>query len=282
MPVELLRQARAVEQAWSMAWVSLGAVDREPRTFAEETPEWVRVYTPGAREMLLNVVLRYNAAAPVTMQDVESAIVPYRRYRLPFQWWLTPGTEPAGLRDRLYELGMQTWGGATSMTLSLAGWRPEYQKVKAASCFLRRSRTVEDADAALQIICAVFFVPREPMARWTTLNPAAQIYVASVNGRPAAALATLRHDGVVGVYHVATLPFARRQGIAGNLLILALHEAIEAGCTTATLTATPEARHIYAQLGFSTCGLLEQWVPGPALNRSLIYGTSPVLEPGVS
>ncbi|MGO8950208.1 MAG: GNAT family N-acetyltransferase [Ktedonobacterales bacterium] len=283
MPSELLlRQARAVEQAWSMAWVSLSAVVTEPRTVAEDTPEWVRVYTPGAREMLLNIVLRYRLAAPVTIGDIERVIRPYRQYRLPFQWWFTLGTEPAGLRDCLQEIGMQTWGGTTSMTLSLAGWEPAYPNAPSGGCVLHHALSPQEADAALQIICAVYFLPREPMARWTTLNPATQIYVAWVNSRPAAALTTVRHEGVVGIYHVATLPFARRQGIAGNLLIVALREAIQAGCTTAALTATPEARHLYEQLGFTRCGLLEQWVPGPALTRSLVYGPSPMPEQGVS
>ncbi len=282
MPVDQLQQARAVEQAWSMAWFSLGAVSQEPRSIAEDTPRWVRVYTPGAQETLVNIVLRYRSPSVVTMQDLELAIAPYRRYRLPFQWWLTRGTEPEGLRDRLVELGMQSWGGATSMTLPLSGWQPSYREVNTSGCLLSHCRRPEDAESALQVICAVFFLSREPMARWTTRNPATQIYLATVGGRPAAALTTSRHNGVVGVYHVATLPFARRHGIAGNLLILALREAIEAGCTTAVLTATPEARHLYEQLGFVACGWLEQWSAGPVLLKSLIYGPTQTPSPRIS
>jgi GNAT superfamily N-acetyltransferase len=284
MPLELLQQrARAVEQAWSRAWVSLSAVGKEPRTVAEDTPEFVRVYTPGVREMLLNIMLRYHTAEPVTMTDMEHVVAPFRYYRLPFQWWLTLGTEPEGLRDCLRQMGMQTWGGATSMTLQLVDWQPEYPAIDSDRCLLRPIQTSEDANAALHIICSVFFVPHEPMARWTTENQATHLYVAYVDGRPAAALATLQHEDTVGVYHVATLPFARRRGIAGNLLILALRDAVQAGCTLATLTATPEARHLYEQLGFSACGFLEQWVPGPELTRILLYdapGTMP--RPGIS
>jgi GNAT superfamily N-acetyltransferase len=284
MPLELLQQqARAVEQAWSTAWISLSAVGKEPRTVAEDTPEYVRVYTPEVREMLLNIVLRYQSAAPVTMTDMERVVAPFRYHRLPFQWWLTLGTEPEGLRNCLRRMGMQTWGGATSMTLQLLGWQPLYTAIESDRCLLQPSRTWEDANAALQIICSVFFVPHEPMARWTTENPATHLYVAYIDGRPAAALATVQHKGTVGVYHVATLPFARRRGIAGNLLILALRDAAQAGCTLATLTATPEARHLYEQLGFSACGFLEQWVPGPALTRTLLYDAPGVMPgPGIS
>jgi ribosomal protein S18 acetylase RimI-like enzyme len=283
MPVELLlQQARAVEQAWSSAWVSLAAVAAEPRTIAEDTPDFVRVYTPGAREMLLNIILRYTAHTVPTTADIERLIAPYRVYRLPFQWWLTRGAEPQGLRERLRELGMQTWGGATSMILPLSGWRPTYPRVEGLTHVLSPVSTAEERHAALQIICAVFFVPREPMARWTTENPATHMYIAHLDGRPASALATMQKDGVVGVYHVATLPFARRRGIAGNLLILALRDAAEAGCNVATLTATPEALRLYEQLGFHTCGLLEQWVPGHELTRSLVYGYAPRPELDIS
>ena len=273
---QLLQQARAVEQAWSAAWVSLSTVPTAPRTIADDTPEYARVYTPGVREMLLNIVLRYAAPAPVTSADIERVIAPYRAHRLPFQWWLTLGAEPEGLRECLRALGMQTWGGATSMTLPLADWNPGYPPAQATDLILRRVATPADAAAALQVICAVFFVPQSPMARWTTENPLAQVYVAYLGGQPAAALATMRQDDVVGVYHVATMPFARRRGIAGNLLIQALRDAIQEGCTLATLTATPEARHLYELLGFHTCGLLEQWVPGHELTRALVYGHSPL------
>jgi len=283
MPVEpLLQQARAVEQAWSAAWVSLSAVPAVPRTIAEDTPEFVRVYTPGAREMLLNIILRYSVPHVPTTADIEHLITPYRFYRLPFQWWLTRGAEPEGLRERLRELGMQTWGGATSMMLSLSGWQPSYPSVEGAKYTLSSVSTAEERLAALQIICAVFFVPREPMARWTTDNPATHLYIAYLDSRPACALATMQQDGVVGVYHVATLPFARRRGIAGNLLIVALRDAAAAGCTVATLTATPEALRLYEQLGFHTCGLLEQWVPGHELTRSLMYGYTPRPELDIS
>jgi ribosomal protein S18 acetylase RimI-like enzyme len=161
------------------------------------------------------------------------------------------------------------------MTLSLVGWQPHYPSIAGGACTLARVASPEDGNAALQVICAVFFVPREPMARWTTLNPETHIYLAYLDGKPACALATLQQNGVVGIYHVATLPFARRRAIAGNLLIMALRDAIEAGCSVATLTATPEARHLYERLGFRTCGLLEQWVPGHELTRSLVSGHLP-------
>jgi GNAT superfamily N-acetyltransferase len=276
---EMQRMARAVEDNWSAAWATLGSLPDSPQTYVDDTPGFVRVYTPGAPEMLLNLLMRYTSSAPVEPDDIERAIVPYRAHRLPFQWWLTLGMEPAGLRQSLRAIGMQNaWGGAASMSLALEGWNPQYRPA-APEVLLSRVATPEDERDALRVICEVFFVPSAPMARWTIHNPAFDVYCARLNGRMVAALATLRRAEVVGVYHVATLPGARRRGIAGNLLLLALRAAQRAGCTLATLTATPEARHLYETLGFRTCGTIEQWIPGSELTYNLMHGR---LLPGTS
>jgi ribosomal protein S18 acetylase RimI-like enzyme len=264
----LTRLARAVEDNWCAAWSTLGALHATPPTFVSDTADYVCVCTPGQPELLLNIVLRYTSATPVTSAAVERVIAPFRQYHLPFQWWLTLGTQPDGLRERLRAVGLQSWGGATSMTLHLPSWRPSLHPL-APGIHLGRVASSDDASQALRVICDVFYVPAGPMALWTVQNPSFTVYRARWSDRVVAALATLRQGEVVGVYHVATLPAARRRGIAGNLLTLALHEAAASGVTLATLTATPEARALYEQLGFRTCGKIEQWVPGPELSLAL-------------
>ena len=269
----LTRMAHAVEDGWAAAWASLGAVPATPPALVDDTAACLRVCTPGMPEMLLNIVMRYAAAgpAPVSAADVERVIAPYRQHRLPFQWWLTLGAEPAGLRERLRALGLRSWGGATSMTLALDGWRPRYPS-PAAGAQLCLAATERDGEDGVSVICDVFFLPREATTRWTTANPAFRTYLARLNGRPVAAMNTMWHDGAVLLFNVATLPAARRRGIAGNLAILALAEARDAGCALATLTATPEARRLYEELGFRACATMEQWVPGHDLMTDLVRG----------
>lgn len=270
---DLARRTRIVEGAWCVAWASLAAVATPPRTLVEESPAHLRVITPGAPETLLNIILRYHGTAPVTRAEVERTIAPYRTERLPFQWWLAPDDEPPGLREQLRTLGMQTWGGATAMTLNLAGWLPP-RTLPPVECSVTLGRVVSPRDAheALEVICEVFYVAAAPMARWTIENPAFTVYLAQQHGEAVAALAILRHAGVAGVYHVATLPHARRRGIAGALLARALEEARDAGCEMAALTATPEARRLYESLGFGACGVIEQWAPGRELSLALTHG----------
>jgi GNAT superfamily N-acetyltransferase len=264
-----MRMARAVEGNWSDAWATLGLVDREPRSLVDDTAWMLRVVTPGLPDTLLNMVMRYRARRTVIAADVEQVIAPYRRHGLPFQWWLMRESAPAGLREQLYSVGMRSWGGATMMYLDLASWDADYPASPPGVSYSRIT-TAAERDDALRIISHVFAVPAFPMSRWTSDNQAFTLYLAHWGNQPVATVATLPVGETVGVYHVATLPEARRRGIAGNLLLLALRESQENGLANAILTATPDGQHLYAQLGFRACGLLEQWTAGPRLTDELL------------
>lgn len=272
---QLHQMARAVEDAWAAPWAALGEVQAAPHTIVDRmtdsTEQYLRVYTPGMPEMLLNIVMCYRADRPTDSADVERIIAPFRQYHLPFQWWVTPGLEPHGLRNSLRALGMQSWGGSTSMTLSLHGWQSNYRPPSPGTA-LSRAWTLDEARKALSVICDVYYLMWEPMARWALYSPGIRAYYATLNGHPVAALTAMVSSGTVLIYNVATLPGARRRGIAGNLVTLALNDARDEGSTLAALTATAEARHLYEELGFSACGTMEQWAPSHALSYALQHG----------
>jgi GNAT superfamily N-acetyltransferase len=73
-------------------------------------------------------------------------------------------------------------------------------------------------------------------------------------GFPASATATLDHERDCGVYLVATLPEARRQGLAARVLVTALLEARGRGCATSTLQASPAGAGLYTRLGYRDLG----------------------------
>jgi GNAT superfamily N-acetyltransferase len=90
----------------------------------------------------------------------------------------------------------------------------------------------------------------------------AHFYVARLNGESAATLMAHDHDGDCGVYMVATLPPARRRGLATALSAHAVAAARERGCATASLQATAMAEGVYAAVGFRDLGRFDEYVPG--------------------
>jgi ribosomal protein S18 acetylase RimI-like enzyme len=89
----------------------------------------------------------------------------------------------------------------------------------------------------------------------------AHFYVSRFNGEKAAVLMAFDHDGDCGIYMVGTAAAARRHGLATALSALAVAEATERGCTTASLQSTKMAEGIYASVGFRDLGLFDEYVP---------------------
>ena len=84
-----------------------------------------------------------------------------------------------------------------------------------------------------------------------------QRYGSDWRGFAASGLATLDHDGDCGVYLVATLPEARRQGLAARVLVRALLEARRRGCRTSTLQASAASAGLYARVGYRDLGTIQ-------------------------
>jgi ribosomal protein S18 acetylase RimI-like enzyme len=87
------------------------------------------------------------------------------------------------------------------------------------------------------------------------------LLVAQLDGRPVATAMSYDHDGDCGIYNVGTLEHARRRGLGTAITALQLHQAIERGCTTASLQATPMAERVYAAAGFRSLGRIVEYVP---------------------
>jgi ribosomal protein S18 acetylase RimI-like enzyme len=258
--------AHAVEDAWCEAWASLERVAEEPRTIVERAADHIKVFTPGLEDSLLNIVLRYRASRRVTKDDVLAILAPFARLGLHPQWWLLRGSEPTGLREALYAVGMHSWGAAPAMALDLRGWQSTYASVESdLTCFLVTEH--DDAMESLAVMTDVFHAPWMPMRRWTVANPAALTYAVRWRERIVSALTIIPTQGIAGVYNVATDDYARRRGIGGALVRFALEAARDQGLHLATLTSTADAQRLYQRLGFELCGEIEQWSPGAGIWR---------------
>jgi GNAT superfamily N-acetyltransferase len=88
-------------------------------------------------------------------------------------------------------------------------------------------------------------------------------YQAALNGSPAAVALALHHDKDAGISFVATIPKARRQGLATHVMQQALTQARKEGCTTTTLQATDVGERLYTNLGYRRLTIMQLWERRP-------------------
>lgn len=84
-------------------------------------------------------------------------------------------------------------------------------------------------------------------------------YRVDLDGAPAAVAMAMHHDEDCGVSFVATIPQARRRGLATAVMRQALSHARETGCTSSTLQATDVGERLYENLGFKRLCLMQLW-----------------------
>ena len=75
-------------------------------------------------------------------------------------------------------------------------------------------------------------------------------YIGWLHEEPVAIASLLFHAGVAGIYGVATIPAARRQGVGAAITLHALHEARRYGYRIAILSPTEMSIAIYRRIGF--------------------------------
>jgi GNAT superfamily N-acetyltransferase len=88
-------------------------------------------------------------------------------------------------------------------------------------------------------------------------------YRADLHGKPAAVALTLHHAEDCGVSFVATIPKARRKGLASTVMRQALAAARDGGCTTTTLQATDVGERLYTNLGYRHLCVMQLWERRP-------------------
>ena len=87
------------------------------------------------------------------------------------------------------------------------------------------------------------------------------ILVARLAGENVATAMAFDHDGDCGVFNVCTLKAARRRGLGTALTARHVHDAVERGCSTASLQSTAMAERVYAAIGFRDLGRIFEYVP---------------------
>lgn len=194
---------------------------------------------------------------------IEEILALHRWHLEPTLWWVGPLSTPADLGRRLRAAGLICQVHMPGMACDLQAMRtgfPQSQGLAIAPCedfaiFQRhehpffgpvttpRRRNLTEGIA--------WMVERRPQRAWH--------FVATLRGRPVGCATLFLGAGVAGLYHVATVEWARRRGIGTAVTVAALEHARDLGYRAAILHASREGEPIYRRIGFAEVCKVSHW-----------------------
>lgn len=176
--------------------------------------------------------------------------------RLPFWWWIYPGTASALTLEMLRAEGFSFVTEVPSLLSDLK--RLSDEEANAGAVSLVQVQTRKELHWWEDISFSGFdFSPetREPYHQFVQsfdLSPAAaqKFFLASVDGKPVATSLVFFNGHAAGFYFVTTLSEYRKRGIGLALTRKMMQFAKKAGLSFASLQSSPEGFHMYQQAGF--------------------------------
>lgn len=220
---------------------------------------------------LFNAVCRAHLPESDVDARIEAVLDRYRAANVPMLWWTGPATQPPDLGTYLQAHGLTQIGALPGMAVDMHD--RSQQSLPPTTCTIQQ---VNDA-ATLQTWCGVcvagFDMPDfVATALYDMLvnkgfssDLPSRNYLGIVDGQPVATASLYLGAGVAGIYNVATLDHARRQGLGTALTSRAMADAHMLGYRIATLQASPMGVSVYQQLGFREYCTISQymWQPTP-------------------
>lgn len=208
-------------------------------------------FITGIRHSFMNGIFR---TPPTPGDTVEEALTYLKSRKVPFMWWLGSAAQSADWARLLEAQGLVYGEDFSGMAADLLALNEDWASPPDLSI-----EPVGDREALEQFVDVAlvgFGIPRDnkstcfDMFAGLGFHLPLRNYVGLLAGKPVAASQLFLGAGVAGIYWVATLPEARRQGIATALTLAPLREARAMGCRIGILHPSDKGRGVYRRLGF--------------------------------
>jgi len=186
---------------------------------------------------------------------IQSLIARGRNRNVPLQWWIGQDTTPVNLGKYLIAHGFTRFGDGAGMAIDLLAMKENIPAPSALA--IMHVNDTGNLKTWCRITAAGFGMPAvaEPaLLKWFTtcidLKLPLKFYLGWCDRKPVSTSLLFLSKGVAGIYFVATIPEARRQGIGFAVTLKALQEAREMGYRVGILQASKMGEPVYRKMGF--------------------------------
>jgi GNAT superfamily N-acetyltransferase len=212
---------------------------------------------------LFNLILRAQLPSENIETAIQARIAEGKSRNVPLLWQVWPSTQPSNLGEHLVKHGFILAEHAPGMAVELADLKGDLPTPPGFR--IEKVNDPIETRRWWQVCGECFDMPDfavEAFYDWMTCSdfPTIRTYMGFLNGRPVATSLLILGAGVAGIYNVATVPEARRQGIGALMTALPLKEALAEGYTIGVLEATEMGLGVYESLGFKKYCYVDQYV----------------------
>ena len=256
--------AAAIEQNGFAFFLSLAA-PMQAEVYEDE--QILRVIT-GLPFSPLNVILRVHFEPEEIERKIAAALAAFGEgeLRLPLTWWIGPATQPPQLGKLLLAHGLVHAADAPGMALDLH--KLQVVTPTPARFTLTSVTDPEGIEHWVQTFATCSQFNEQATQIWLTVHrymglkhkDSCRYYVGWLGGLPVATSLLFLHNGIAGIYQVATLPEYREQGIGTAMTSVPLREAFGQGYHIGVLESSQMAISMYRRLGFQQYCTLSAYV----------------------
>ncbi|HEX9132160.1 MAG TPA: GNAT family N-acetyltransferase [Ktedonobacteraceae bacterium] len=227
-----------------------------PQAELHKTPELLWIYTGSQGP---NAVLHSRFASHDSTHihaKIDQMLEFFNTRNVDFGWTTGPFTSPAHLATMLETRGFVNSGSTTGMAIDSHALNenihlnPDLTITEIEDLeTLKIQRTIEILGFGSSETTAQNYYETYAHAGFGKSMPWHH-YIGRLHDEPVAIASLLFHAGVAGIYGVATIPDARRQGVGAAMTLYTLHEARKHGYRVAILSPTEMSIAMYRRIGF--------------------------------